>query len=136
MRSIRTGALGGAAVLALLGGCGGKDGGPQPSPAGDLVVTYFQGGVQPGAILLTITGGAVESVSALPGVSVQVAYNVVIPGTTKVLLTGAMSTGDLFKIRVADTTLATSYVARPDQVADNITFALVDPAGHTFTVHR
>lgn len=124
------------AAAALLGGCGGKDGGVPPSLAGDLVVTYFQGGAQPGAIMLTITGGAVQSAAPLPGSAVQVSYNVVVPGTTRVLVSGPLTTGDLFKIRVADTTLATSYVARADQVADNVTFALVDPNGHTFTVHR
>lgn len=125
----------GPALAALVAGCGGKTVVP-PSGAGDLVVTYFQGGAQPGAILLTITGGAVQSVSPIAGLPVQVSYNVVIPGTTRVLLSGVLRTGDLFTIHVADTTLATSYVARPDQVADNVTFALVDPLGHTFTVHR
>ena len=125
----------GLVAAALLSGCGGKDVIP-PSHAGDLVVTYFQGGPQPGAILLTITGGAVDSVFPLAGVPVQVSYNVVVPGTTRVLLSGLLTTGDLFKIRVADTTLATSYVARADQVADNLTFSLIDLLGHTFTVHR
>ncbi len=77
-----------------------------------------------------------ESVAALPGSSVQVSYAVIVPGTTRVLVSGLLVTGDLFKIQVADTTLATSYMARADQVADNLTFSLVDPLGHTFTVHR
>jgi len=127
------------AVLAaslLVVGCGGKDGGVPPSPAGDLVVTYFRGGAQAGAILLTVTGGAVQSASPLPGSAVQVSYHVVIPGTTRILVSGNLVTGDLFRVRVADTTLATSYIARPDQIADNVTFALIDPVGHTFTVHR
>ena len=124
-----------AAALAMAG-CGGKDDGVQTSHAGNLMVSFFQGGAQPGAILLTISGGPVESVSPVAGVPVQVSYEVILPGTTRVLVSGLLVTGDLFTIRVADTTLATRYVARTDQVADEVTFSLVDPLGYTFTVHR
>ena len=126
----------GLLAAVAIAGCGGNDGGPTPPHAGDLVVSYFPGGSQPGAIMLTISGGPVESVLALPATAVQVSFNLVAPGTTRVLVTGALVTGDLFTIRVADTALATRYVARIDQVADNVTFALVDPLNHTFTVHH
>ena len=58
------------ATALLMAGCGGPDGGVQTSHAGNLVVTFFQGGAQSGAILLTISGGAVESVAPIAGVPV------------------------------------------------------------------
>jgi hypothetical protein len=119
----------------VLAGCG-KDEVVPPSPAGDLVVTYFQGGSPAGAILLTISGGLVESVAPIAGLPIQISYAVLAPGTTRVLVSGLPATGDLFTIRVADTTLFANYIARPDQVADHLTYSLVDLLGHTFTIHR
>ncbi len=123
------------AGLVLLGlGCGGDGGTPPPTP-GDLVVTYFQGGMPAGAILLTISGGPVESIiSRVPGVEVMSASP---SGTvTKVILTGPLSTGDLLTIRVPDPTQFAAYSARTEQVADGQTFGLIDPAGYSFTIHR
>jgi hypothetical protein len=121
--------LTGLALAALA--CG--DSGQQPSGAGDLVVSYSGNG-QAGAMVLTITGGPVETVTAIGSqiVSSTSPYST----QTRVVIIGAAGNGDLLRIRVPDVSQVASYAVRPDQVADQATFALVDPAGHTFSVHR
>jgi hypothetical protein len=127
--------LGSIGLIVLFASCGG-DGGPPPSPAGDLIVTYFRGGPEAGAILLTIEGGAVQSVTARSGQALTVSYATPSAGITKVIVTGAIATGDILNLRVPDTTLSTSYTVRVDQVADNVTFSLIDPLLHNLTIHR
>ena len=74
----------GIATLGLLVSCGGGDGGPPAGPvAGDLTVSYFQGSVEAGALLITISGGPVTSVTALGGQQLSSASpfaNTTIPG--------------------------------------------------------
>ena len=84
--------------------------------------------------MLTITGGPVESVSAIG--DQQVAFASPLAGTTKVIVTGTLGTGELLRLRVPDLDQSASYTVRVEQVADRNTFALIDPALHTFTVHR
>ena len=120
------------AVLALATACG--DGGQPPSGAGDLLVAYSPGSPDAGAIVLTITGGPVENVT--PVGSQQVSFSKPYPTTTRVIVIGALIPGDLLRIRVPDVSQVTGYTVKADQVADNTTFALLNPAQHTFTVHR
>lgn len=134
MRHFRT--LGAIGLLALVGACGGGKGGPPPSDAGDLTLSYFQGGPAAGAMLITITGGPVQTVTVPSGQQLQVSFSSPTAGTTRIIVTGPLSTGDILKLRVPDTTLATSYVPHVDQVADNVTFSLIDPSVHTLTIHR
>jgi hypothetical protein len=117
-------------VLLALAACGGESG----PTAGDLLVSYFQSGPEPGAILLTISGGAVDKVTALAGQ--QVSYASPTAGTTKAIVTGTFANGDLLRLHVPDVSLATSYTVRVEQVADQVTFALLNPAEYTFTVHK
>lgn len=119
-------------TLVLLSGCG--DGGQPPSEAGELTVSYFQGGPSAGALLLTISGGPVESVTAIN--NQQVSFASPMAGTTRVIVTGSLGTGSLLRIRVPDISLASSYTVRVDQVADNVTFALIDPVPHHLTIAR
>jgi len=128
--------LGSLVIPVLLASCGGGDGGPPPSQAGDLVVTYFQGGPAVGAMLFTISGGPVQSVTAPSGVPLQVSFGSPVAGTTRVIVTGPLSTGDIAIVRVPDVTLSTSYTVHVDQVADNLTFSLIDPSVNTLTIHR
>jgi hypothetical protein len=121
-----------AFALAATAACAGGDGGP--SNPGDLLVSYYQGGPEPGALLLTITGGPVEDVSGLGGQ--QVSFSSPFEGTTKVVIAGTLSNGDLLRLRVPDVDQATSYTVRVDQVADKVTFALIDPTDYQLTVHR
>lgn len=115
-----------------LAACG--DNGGQPTNRGDLLVTYYQGGPEPGAILLTITGGPVENVTAVGGQQVSFASSA--SGTTRVVVIGSFTTGDLLRLRVPDVSLSTSYAIRVEQVADNLSYALIDTVPYTFTVHR
>lgn len=123
----------GLTVLALaIAGCGGEN--QNPTPSGDLLVAYFQSVPQAGALLLTISGGPVENVTALGGQ--QVSFASPFAGTTKVVVAGTLANGDLLRLRVPDVTRFADYAVRIEQVADKTTFALIDPAGYTFTVHR
>lgn len=122
---------GGLALLMTLAVACGDGAGP-PSQAGDLTVSYFQGGPSPGALLLTITGGEVENVTAAS--NEQVSFASPSPGTTRVVVTGNLGTGALLRIRVPDVSLASRYVVVTDQVADKVTFALIDPGPHNLTI--
>ena len=124
--------LGDVALALVLAGCGGD--GQTPTERGDLLVTYFQSGAEAGAFLLTITGGPVEAVTALGGQ--QVSFASPIPGITKVVVAGTLGNGELLRLRVPDVTKFADYAVRVEQVADKTTFALIDPTGYTFTVHR
>lgn len=125
--------LSGMLALALASGCGKNT--PAPSNAGDLMVSFFQGPGEVGGLLLTITGGPVEGVTTTTsGLLVTSASPAA--GMTRVLVTGPIHTGDILKVRVRDTTLSTSYAIHIDQVADNLTFALVDPSSHSATIHQ
>ena len=119
------------ALLALVGGCG--DSNQNPSGRGDLFVAYTGTG-EAGAILLTISGGPVESVSAIG--AQQISSTSPYANTTKVVVLGEVGNGDLIRIRVPDVSAATQYNVRADQVADKTSFALIDPSRHTFSVHR
>jgi hypothetical protein len=123
----------GLATLALaVAACGGES--QVPTNSGDLFVSYFQSGPQAGAFLLTITGGTVDNVTAMGGH--QVSFNSPFAGTTKVVVAGTLTTGELLRLRVPDVTKVADYTVQIEQVADNTTFALIDPSGYSFTVHR
>jgi len=122
-----------ALVLGL--GCGGGDGGTPPRVPGNLTLSYVVNGSGLGAVLLTITGGEVEAVTAIPaGVAVSSASSS--PSVTRVVITGALVPGDLLTLRVPDVAAAESYLVRIDQIAHGETFALLDPALSSFTIRR
>lgn len=118
-------------LLVLSGACG--DSNQNPSGAGDLFVSYSGTG-EAGAILLTISGGPVESTTAVG--TQQVAATSPYPNTTRVVVLGEIGNGDLLKIRVPDVSQVTHYSVRADQVADQTSFALIDPSRHSFSVHK
>ena len=119
-----------AFVLGLAAACG--ESGEPPSRAGELSISYFQGGPRAGAMLLTITGGEVQNVTAANGE--QVSFASPAPGTTRVVVIGDLGTGTLLRIRVPDVSLASRYVVVTDQVADKVTFSLIDPERHPLTI--
>ncbi len=126
--------IGGAVLIGLVAGCGGKDG-PEPTKpvAGDLTVAYTGPSQTDGALLLVVTGVILE-VKAVGGY--QVASAPLGPTTTRVVVLGTLSAGDLFKIRVSDVNTGSAYSARVDQAADRLTFALNDPLGYSAVVRK
>lgn len=130
---IRHRCVAGYAAL-MLAACGGGDE-TRPPVAGELTVAYAEGGRAAGALLLTVSGGPVEAVDAIPsGLAVSSAS----PGTgiTRVVVVGALISGDLLKLRVPDLDRAAQYTVRAEQVADAADVALLDPAAYRFTVRR
>lgn len=123
------------AALVLILGCGGEDGGTPPQVRGDLTLSYIGGTSDVGAVLLTISGGEVEAVAAIPA-GVAVSFATPSPGVTPVVVTGTLASGDLLRIRVPDVNAAEGYVVRIDQVAHASTFALLDPTTSSFTIRR
>ncbi len=136
----RTTRLASVAFLAILAACGGGVVSPPPPPpppqSGDLTVSYVGSGAAIGAILFSISGGPVTSVSAAGGRPLQVSFAPLTTGTTKVVVAGTLTTGDILTVRIPDITLATSYTVGVEQVADNVTFSLIDTSLHTLTIHR
>jgi hypothetical protein len=123
-----------AALLVTLG-CGGENGGTPPQVRGDLTLSYVVTDHDHGAVLLTISGGDVEAVSAIPA-GVTVSFASQSPGVTRVVVTGGLASGDLLKVRVPDVNAVDGYVVRIDQVAHAETFALLDPTGSSLTIRR
>ena len=88
-------------------------------------------------MLFTIIGGPVQDVSRPGGLPLQVSFASPVAGTTRIVVTGTLlTTGDLLDLRVPDVTLSTSYTVRVEQVADNVTFSLIDTSLHPITIHR
>lgn len=123
-----------AGLVLLLASLGCGESPAPPSPAGDLTVSYYQGGPEAGALLFTISGGPVENITAENGENV--AFVSPTEGTTRVAVIGDLGTGTLLRVRVPDLSLARNYSVRVDQVADRVTFALINPDPHTLTIAR
>ncbi len=124
----------GAVIVGLLTACGGKD---TPDPikpvAGDLTVAYNGPSQTDGALLLVVTG-VIAEVKTVG--SYQVASAPLGPTSTRVVVVGALTAGDIFKIRVSDVNTVATYSARVDEAADRATFALNDPAGYSVIVRK
>lgn len=97
-------------------------------------MSYYQGGPEAGALLFTISGGPVENVTAEN--DEHVSFVSTTPGTTRVAVIGNLGTGTILKVRVPDLSVARNYTVRVDQVADRVTFALINPEPHTLTIAR
>ncbi|MFN0181988.1 MAG: hypothetical protein ACKVZ0_24560 [Gemmatimonadales bacterium] len=118
-----------ALLAALAVGCGEKP--PVGPTGGDLPVAYAGPSSNDGAILVLVSG-TVESVAAVNGY--QIASAPVGPNATRVVVTGSLAPGDLFKIKVKD--ISASYGAQIEAVADRTTFALGDPSRYQATVRK
>ena len=84
-----------------------------------------------GAVLFTIKGGPVESVEAVSGIvhSAQLDAN-----TLRVVVTGDLSSATIARVRIADATQASRYLAVINQVATRPTYVLRDPGLYLITV--
>lgn len=128
----RTARLALTALLSLsaVTGCGDQG----ASGAGDLTVSFFQATPDAGALLLTVSGGPVQDVTPVGGQ--QVSFAGAGPNTTRIVVTGALATGQLLRLRVPEVGQVASYSVRVVQVAHKTTFALLDPSKYTMSVAR
>ena len=123
----------GAAALLLAAACGGDDF-SRPSGEGELLASYDQVGATAGALLLSITGGPVDSVRAVNPATELVEFASPYPGTTLVVVTGELGTGALLRLRVPDVSQASRYSVEILEVADKVTFSLIERSNHHLTI--
>lgn len=97
-----------------------------PAPAGGTLPLVLDGkeGAD-GAIVVTVSGGPVDSITASPGHAVVANTDA---SGTHVLVVGSMASGTLAQLHVPDVSHTDRYVVSVEQVADGATFALLDPA--------
>ena len=131
-RFVRTarGLAGGLLTLLAAAGCGDQG----PTGAGELTVSFYQSGSDAGAILLTVSGGLVLDVTAVGGQ--QASFGAAGPNTTRIVVAGALATGQLLRIRVPDVAQVAACSVRVNQVAHRSTFALLDPARFSLSISR
>jgi hypothetical protein len=123
--------LGAAAALAL--GCGGEKKGPSGPTAGELTVSFTSLTGTDGALLLLVTG-AVTSIQ--PVGSYQMSQAPAGVNATRLVLTGAISPGDILKLSVPDVDAASSYAVTIEAAADRNTFALADPVLYSTSLRK
>jgi hypothetical protein len=118
------------AALALGAGCKKEPAGPE---AGVLTVSFSSPTDTDGALLLLVTG-PVTSIQVLGGY--QMSQAPAGGNATRVVLTGALISGDILKLSVPDVSTASSYTVAVEAAADRNTFALTDENQYTATVRK
>lgn len=117
----------GALLLVSLPGCSNSTG---PTAAA-LNLSLASPNTDDGAVLLTISGGLVDSVEAV-GYTIYTARQG--PETLRLIVTGDLGSGPLARIHVPDSRLASRYSARVSQVASRVTYIQRDPASYSVGV--
>jgi hypothetical protein len=113
--------------LVPLSGCSNSTG----PTAGALNVSLSSPNTDDGAVLLTISGGPVDSVEAVgyalytAGVGLQ---------TLRVIVTGDIGPGPVARIHIPDSRQASRYSATIGQVAARVTYAQRDPAPYSVSL--
>ena len=110
-----------AGVLLLLAGCGGSTG----PTAGVLKVNLVTPYADDGGILLTISGGPIDSVEALAN---RLYTYRVDANSLRVIIAGELAPGTVALIRVPDTREASQYSAVVSQAAARLPYTQRDPA--------
>jgi hypothetical protein len=144
-RPVRLAAIIGAA--ALVGSCGGGDGGatptqPTPPPAqptvpaavpGTLTVRLVAPDTDDGAIVLEITGPApaAELMAASPGAVVHARTN---GNTARVAVFGSLGAGALLRFSVPDVNAAPQYTAQVIEVSDRASALRSSVTGYQLTI--
>jgi hypothetical protein len=119
-------AMAGLVGLALLAGCSNNT----ESTAGTLDVRLASPNTDDGAVLLTISGGPVDSVEAAG----YTLYSAAAGASTRFIATGNVGSGTIARIHVPDVRLASRYVASIDQAAARLTYAQRDLAHYRVTL--
>jgi hypothetical protein len=117
----------GCLLLVSLSGCSNSTG---PTAAA-LNVSLSTPNTDDGAVLMTISGGPVDSVEAV-GYTVYTARQG--PETLRLIVTGDLGSGPLARIHVPDSRLTSRYSARVSQVASRATYAQRDPAPYSVSL--
>ena len=120
-------------LCALAAGCGG-DGGigpplPPPPPSGPGAIGFDVAtapGAEHGAILLTVAGGAVDSVTAAGGYE---AFQTLTTAGARAIVVGAIADGPLIRVWVPDVARADRYSVQVEEGALRGSYATV-PAGN------
>lgn len=96
-----------------------------PAPVGGRLPLVLDGRAgSDGAIVFTVSGGPVDSVTASSGYVVTSSTD---DAGTHILIVGSMASGTLAQLHVPDVSHAAQYVVTVEQVADGTTFVLLDP---------
>ena len=98
---------------------------------GTLTVHLASAGTNDGAMVLVVSGGAVQSVEAVGSYEVT-SYSD--QAGVHVMVVGNLTVGALVRLHVPDISRASDYVAVIGQVADRTNFGLVDASGYRVTV--
>jgi hypothetical protein len=108
-------------VLTLTHGCSEASG-----PTAGVLRLGFAGSVAGvGGVLLTVSGGPVDSVEA-PGFGIYSSR--ADANTLRIIITGAMASGSVAEVHIPDSRSASQYSVSVQQVAARGTYALSDPA--------
>jgi hypothetical protein len=115
------------AALILLAACSGGTG----PTAGTLSVSLSTPHLDDGAVLLTISGGPVDSVEAAGH---RVYSSQPDANTLRLILAGALGSGTVALIHVPDTRQVARYTLVLSQAAARSTYAQRDPALYTVSL--
>ena len=110
-------------LLLLLLATAGCSADREPSGPGTLDIDLEAAPTDDGALVITVSGGAVTSVASDRG---EVTDRTDGAGT-HILFTGPLTTGTVATLEVPDVALARNYVVTVEQIASSSTFALLDP---------
>jgi hypothetical protein len=116
-------------LLAGLVGCSHDNIGPT---AGTLNVTLTSPNTDDGAVLFTISGGPVDSLTA-PGQ--QVYTSRLDSNTLRVILIGQLEAGTVAQMYLPDVRLASNYSATVNQAAARTSYAQRNPAAYSVNFH-
>lgn len=113
-------------LLLLLAACGasspaGPDTGGQTATPGWLTVQLTSPYTDDGAIQLRVTGPTIDSIAPEPTLD---GFGSVSGGTADVVVTGAVTTGNIARFRVADVNRASSYTVSVMAAAQQTSYAL------------
>ncbi len=118
------------AGLVVAAGCGGN--GPPPGPVGgEMTISLTAGHNRTGAILLQLNGPVID-ITGLNGYRVSSAP-IGLTGSTRVVVTGAIVSGDMLRVRIPDVALLPAYTMFIEQAAARDDFSLLDPGGYGLT---
>jgi hypothetical protein len=124
--------LGAGAVIVLGAACGGSD--PTSDvPPGSIEVVLQEGATNLGGMMLEISGGVVDSVTAAGYTTYSARYS----GTaTRVLVAGTVVPGLLAYAYLHDGQDPAAFTVTPLSAADATSFALLDVSGIHFKLLR